>query len=93
MLVRGLIHSSKQSLDAEADLQLHALTIPKNEGFKPEIVLMPRLEVLNKNVKAKHSAITKTLTKQEMFYLQSRGLSTEQVFQAIKQDLLGFAMQ
>ncbi len=93
LLVRGLIHSSKQSLDAEADLQLHALTIPRNEGFKPEIVLMPRLEVLNKNVKAKHSAITKTLTKQEMFYLQSRGLSTEQVFQAVKQELLGFAMQ
>ncbi|MCD6464687.1 SufD family Fe-S cluster assembly protein [Candidatus Woesearchaeota archaeon] len=93
LLVRGLIHSSKQSLDAEADLQLHALTIPKNEGFKPEIVLMPRLEVLNKNVKARHSAITKTLTKQEMFYLQSRGLSTEQVFQAVKQELLGFTMQ
>lgn len=68
----GLIRMTENAIDAHARLSYRGMLVSKHARAMP----IPRLEVLTKQVaSATHEAAVGTIDPQQLFYLQSRGLS------------------
>lgn len=67
------IKPNSQKIDSRIDMKLHLLS-DKCRG-----ILLPGLQIDANDVKAGHSATTFKLAPEDLFYLESRGLSLEQI--------------
>jgi Fe-S cluster assembly scaffold protein SufB len=68
-----VIKPSAQETDSRIDMRLHLLS-PTAQGN-----ILPGLKIAANRVKAGHGASTFRLAPEDLFYLQSRGLSPEQI--------------
>lgn len=68
---RGVIRIEPGSHGCESYLNHDSLLI----GDKAQSWTTPSLEILNNEVKCSHAATIRTITKEELFYLESRGLN------------------
>lgn len=69
---RGMIRIEPDSHDCESYLTHESLLL----GQQAQSWSTPSLEILNNEVKCSHAATIRTLTPLDLFYLQSRGIST-----------------
>lgn len=76
---KGMIHIEPGARDSVSYLNHHALLI----GEKAKNWTVPSLEILNNEVRCSHAATTRTLTPEDLFYLQSRGLSAAEAQQLL----------
>lgn len=71
----GLIRMTERATDSHARLSYRGLLLSKQSRCIPT----PRLEILTKRVaSASHEAAVGTIDPQQLFYLQSRGLSSQE---------------
>lgn len=76
----GLIRMTERAVDGRARLSYRGMLLSKQARAMPT----PRLEVLTKRVaSAAHEAAVGTIDAQQLFYLQSRGLSRKKAEQLI----------
>ena len=82
----GLIRMTERAIDANAWLSYRSLLLSKQSRAIPT----PRLEVLTKHIaSATHEAAVGTIDQDQLFYLQSRGLSHEEAKKIIVDGFLG----
>ena len=82
----GLIRMTEHAIDANARLSYRSLLLSKQSRAIPT----PRLEVLTKQIaSATHEATVGTIDQDQLFYLQSRGLSHEEAKSLIVDGFLG----
>ena len=72
--LRGLIKIEKQAILSEAFLRQKVLLVGKGA----RAVAIPELEIETDEVKASHAATVGQIDEEQVFYLQSRGLSEDQ---------------
>lgn len=71
----GLIRMTERAIDSHARLSYRSMLLSKQSRAMPT----PRLEILTKRVaSASHEASVGTIDLQQLFYLQSRGLSSQE---------------
>jgi len=70
----GLVRIEKGAKNADADLKEHSILISK----QAKAIAIPRLDVLENEVKAGHGATVSKIDEEQIFYLMSRGLSLVQ---------------
>jgi Fe-S cluster assembly scaffold protein SufB len=71
----GLIRMTERAIDSYAHLSYRSMLLSKQSRAMP----IPRLEILTKQVaSASHEASVGNIDAQQLFYLQSRGLSREE---------------
>ena len=76
----GLIRMTERACDSHARLSYRSMLLSKQSRAMPT----PRLEILTKRVaSASHEASVGTIDPQQLFYLQSRGLSRKEAWQLI----------
>ncbi len=76
----GLIRMTERAIDSDAHLSYRSMLLSKQSRAMPT----PRLEILTKRVaSASHEASVGTIDSQQLFYLQSRGLSYKKARQLI----------
>lgn len=83
--VKGIISIEKKGQGTEDFLELRALVL--NE--KAQVTLDPELEIEANQVKASHAASVGGIDPEQLLYLKSRGLTTEQAVQTIVEGWLG----
>ncbi len=71
---RGMIRIEEGSNGCESYLQHHSLLL----GKQAQSWTTPSLEILNNDVHCSHAATVRTITALDLFYLQSRGLSSQE---------------
>ena len=77
---------TERAIDANARLSYRSLLLSKQSRAIPT----PRLEVLTKLIaSATHEAAVGTIDQDQLFYLQSRGLSREEAEKIIVEGFLG----
>jgi len=69
--LRGMIKIKKKANNVEAFLRQKVLLVGKNS----RATAIPELEIESNDVKASHAASIGRINEEEIFYLQSRGLS------------------
>jgi len=81
----GLIRMTECAVDGSARLSYRGMLLSKQAHAMPT----PRLEVLTKRVaSASHEAAVGTIDPQQLFYLQSRGISCEEAKKLISEGFL-----
>jgi len=80
----GLVTINKGAKNADADLNEHAIVL--SSGARANAI--PRLEVLENEVKAGHGATVGKVNEDEIFYLETRGLSREEAKKLIVRGFL-----
>ena len=81
----GLIRMTERAIDANARLSYRSLLLSNQSRAIPT----PRLEVLTKHiVSATHEAAVGTIDQDQLFYLQSRGLSRKEAEKIIVEGFL-----
>ena len=82
----GMIRVEEGAKNSRGHLSYHALLLSPNARAKP----IPRLEVLTKEVASLgHAASVGKINEEQLFYLQSRGLSHEEAERIIVEGFLG----
>lgn len=83
----GLIRMTERAIDSHARLSYRGILLSKQSRAMPT----PRLEILTKRVaSASHEASVGTIDPQQLFYLQSRGLSYQEAQQLIIDGFLAY---
>jgi Fe-S cluster assembly scaffold protein SufB len=80
----GQVLIEKGAKNADGDLKGHAILLSK----QARAVMIPRLEVLENEVKASHGAAVGKIDEEQIFYLMSRGLNLTQAKRMIIQGFL-----
>ena len=80
----GLVTINKGAKNADADLNEHAILL----SSKARANAIPRLEVLENDVKAGHGATVGRVSDEEIFYLETRGLPKEEAKKLIVRGFL-----
>ncbi|MDO8552324.1 MAG: SufD family Fe-S cluster assembly protein [bacterium] len=80
----GLVVIKKGAKNADADLNEHAILL--SQGARAGAI--PRLEVLENEVKAGHGATVGKVGEEELFYLATRGLSRKEAKKMIVRGFL-----
>ena len=80
----GLVKINKGAKNADADLNEHAIVL--SSGARANAI--PRLEVLENEVKAGHGATVGKISEEEIFYLETRGLSRDEAKKLIVRGFL-----
>ena len=80
----GLVTIRKGAKNADADLNEHAILLSPNARAGA----IPRLEVLENEVKAGHGATVGKIGEEELFYLATRGLPKDEAKRLIVQGFL-----
>ena len=86
--IRGIIHIQKGAKGADAFLSHRTLTLSATAKSRTE----PILEIEEDDVKASHAGVTGPVDPEQLFYLQTRGVSTEEAQQVIAQGFLQAVM-
>lgn len=81
----GRVLIEKGAHGADGDLNGHAILLSKTA----KAVIVPRLEVLENEVKAGHGATVGKIDEEQLFYIMSRGLSLPESKRIIIQGFLG----
>lgn len=81
----GRVAIEKGAKNADGDLKGHAILLSK----QAKALMIPRLEVLENEVKAGHGATVGKIDEEQLFYIMSRGLSMEETKQLIIKGFLG----
>ncbi len=82
--VRGMIQICKGAKGADSALSHRTLTL----SATAKSVTIPSLEIEEDDVKASHAGVTGPVDPEQLFYLQTRGVSTEEAQQVIAQGFL-----
>ena len=72
--VRGLVQVGKGIKGVEMRLEMRMVLMDKKSWVEVE----PNMEIVTEEVKASHAATVGTVSKEELFYLMSRGLSQKE---------------
>ena len=80
----GGIHISSQGIFSDA-YQKHDTLLLSDQA---SVTTFPRLEILTDDVKASHGATVGPLDRQQMFYMQSRGMTREEAQRKLVQGFL-----
>ena len=83
--VDGMIQIKKGAKGADSALSHRTLTL----SSLAKSVTVPSLEIEEDDVKASHAGTTGPIDPEQLFYLQSRGLKSEEAQQVIAQGFLG----
>lgn len=75
--LQGMILVAPQADGTQAYLQHHSLLFATDPKQLPQSVSVPALEILADDVKASHASTISTVNPDDLFYLQSRGLTAE----------------
>ena len=67
----GMVRIEKGAKNADADLKEHTILLSK----KAKATAIPRLDVLENEVKAGHGATVGKIDEEQLFYIMSRGLT------------------
>jgi len=70
----GMVRIEKGAKNTDADLKAHTILLSK----KAKAIAIPRLDVLENEVKAGHGATVGKIDEEQLFYIMSRGLSLAQ---------------
>jgi Fe-S cluster assembly protein SufD len=70
----GMVRIEKGAKNADADLKEHTILLSPNARAKA----IPRLDVLENEVKAGHGATVGRVDEEQLFYIMSRGLNLSQ---------------
>lgn len=86
LILKGLAKITKRAENSDSFLGLHVLNLSK----KARVQALPMMEIMNKNVKASHSASITEISKEKLFYLSSRGLSLKKSKALLAEAFLSF---
>ena len=77
--ITGQVKIEKDANLSDAYLEVKILKLSN----KARVVVIPEMNIDNKNVNAKHAVIIKKISKDDMFFLQSRGIGIEKAHNMI----------
>jgi Fe-S cluster assembly scaffold protein SufB len=88
--LKGVITLSREGKDSDSYLAQHAMLLSK----QARCIAIPSLEIVNREIKrAKHAATVAQVDEQQIFYLQTRGLSEDEARKAVVLGFLGPLLQ
>jgi len=70
----GMVRIENGAKNADVDLKAHTILLSK----KAKAIAIPRLDVLENEVKAGHGATVGKIDEEQLFYIMSRGLTKDQ---------------
>lgn len=88
--IKGVITLLTEAKDSDSYLQQHAMLLSK----QARCIAIPSLEIVNREIKrAKHAATVAQVDENQIYYLQTRGLSEDEARKAIVMGFLGPLLQ
>ncbi len=88
-IITGRVYISKKAKQSKAFLAQAALLLSPNSRIESE----PKLEILNNDVQASHSATIGYLSANQLYYLMSRGLTLKKAIELLQRGFLGSLIQ
>lgn len=82
--VDGLVKIEKGAIKSDSNISAHILLLDKGARARAD----PKMEILNNDVSAKHSASVGEIDDEQIFYLMSRGMSEKEAKETIVEGFL-----
>ncbi|MFA6530264.1 MAG: SufD family Fe-S cluster assembly protein [Candidatus Micrarchaeia archaeon] len=83
--VDGLVKIEKGAVESDSNISAHVLLLDAGARARAD----PKMEILNNDVSAKHSASVGEIDSEHIFYLMSRGMGEKEAKETIVEGFLG----